>query len=325
MAREKHPPFSSKENFLGAGQYLRGVQGRFFKLASFSDVAAYSPQALYELQAYGRLRMMHLYEGGKYRFGDGSQTAPPIAFVSSTGLGLRPSSSNVLTVVTGGVDRWSFSKTVAGRLVAEGNYGFSHGTSALATSATEGFIFLQSAAGHPTGTPVSIPTAQKPLLWDSTDAALEIYDTKWREITPLTSYKGNDETRTNDTLTADGALVVNVRAAGKYRFRFVVFTTYAAGTGGVKLAVNGTCTITDLKAHITLLSPSGGVMAHARVTALGSTVGAATGTGNSMHTIEGSMEVNAAGTFRLDWAQNVTDANGLTVQKTSYMEVVRLT
>src|SRR3990167_5618376 len=175
MAREKHPPFSSKENFLGAGQDLRGVQGRFFKLASFSDVAAYSPQALYELQAYGRLRMMHLYEGGKYRFGDGSQTAPPIAFVSSTGLGLRPSSSNVLTVVTGGVDRWSFSKTVAGRLVAEGNYGISYGTSALAVAATEGFLHLQSMPGHPTGTPASIPAGQVPVGCDSTDKVLAVY------------------------------------------------------------------------------------------------------------------------------------------------------
>ena len=72
--------------------------------------------------------------------------------------------------------------TTAGTLggfVFGGNYRFAHGTSALATSATEGFFHIQSCAGTPTGVPASIPTGQKPMVYDSTNKKLYIYDGGW--------------------------------------------------------------------------------------------------------------------------------------------------
>ena len=75
---------------------------------------------------------------------------------------------------TGGTDRWRFEASPY-RLASVANYGFSHGTSALATSATEGFFHLQSCAGTPAGTPASIPTGQVPLCIDSTNSKFYAY------------------------------------------------------------------------------------------------------------------------------------------------------
>lgn len=69
---------------------------------------------------------------------------------------------------------WGFGN-VANRLEAAGNYGLSHGTSALATGATEGFFHIQSCAGTPTGTPASIPTGQVPVVIDSTNSKFYAY------------------------------------------------------------------------------------------------------------------------------------------------------
>jgi len=72
---------------------------------------------------------------------------------------------------------WKIAAT--GGLTTGGNYRFAHGTSALATNATEGFFHLQSCAGTPSGTPASIPTGQIPLVWDSTNNILYAYDGGW--------------------------------------------------------------------------------------------------------------------------------------------------
>ncbi len=70
--------------------------------------------------------------------------------------------------------RWEINS--AGGFVAGGNHRFSHGNSALATNATEGFFHLQSCAGTPTGTPASIPTGQIPMVFDSTNKKLYVYE-----------------------------------------------------------------------------------------------------------------------------------------------------
>jgi hypothetical protein len=70
---------------------------------------------------------------------------------------------------------WVMSSTAATGLTAKANHRFSHGTSALATTATEGFLHIQSCAGPPTGVPSSIPTGQIPLVWDSTNLKLYVY------------------------------------------------------------------------------------------------------------------------------------------------------
>ena len=73
----------------------------------------------------------------------------------------------------------SASITFGGGLISSGNFRFAHGTSALATTATEGYMFMQSCAGDPTGVPASIPTGQKAWQYNSTAKTLWLYDGAW--------------------------------------------------------------------------------------------------------------------------------------------------
>ena len=73
---------------------------------------------------------------------------------------------------------WRISAATGG-FAALSNLRFSHGTSALATTATEGYMFMQSCAGDPTGVPASIPTGQKAWQYNSTAKTLWLYDGAW--------------------------------------------------------------------------------------------------------------------------------------------------
>ena len=83
-------------------------------------------------------------------------------------------------ITLGPSERWTVA--AAGGLTASGNYRFSHGTTALATTATDGFLFIQSCAGTPTGVPDTIPTGQKAIVWDSTNDILYAYDGAWTAV-----------------------------------------------------------------------------------------------------------------------------------------------
>lgn len=52
------------------------------------------------------------------------------------------------------------------------------GTAALATTATDGFLYIPSCAGIPTGTP-TIKTGRVPLIFDTTNNNLYVYDGSW--------------------------------------------------------------------------------------------------------------------------------------------------
>jgi hypothetical protein len=57
---------------------------------------------------------------------------------------------------------------------------------ALATDTTKGFIMIPSCAGAPTGTPADIPTGQIPIVFDSTNNKLYVYDGGWISTAALT-------------------------------------------------------------------------------------------------------------------------------------------
>lgn len=82
--------------------------------------------------------------------------------------------ARALSLVTDDTVRWTITGTDAG-LVSGSNARFAHGTSALATTDTEGFLHLQSCAGAPTGVPATIPTGQIPMVIDSTNSRIYTY------------------------------------------------------------------------------------------------------------------------------------------------------
>lgn len=88
--------------------------------------------------------------------------------------GAHATTPNEIVFRSGVSTRWKIA-TSTGRLVSGGNLAFAHGTSALATNATEGFFHIQSCAGAPSGTPATIPTGQIPMVWDSSNLQLYAY------------------------------------------------------------------------------------------------------------------------------------------------------
>ena len=49
----------------------------------------------------------------------------------------------------------------------------------IATNATDGFLYIPSCAGTPTGVPNRIITGSRPMIWDSTNKKLYVYDGSW--------------------------------------------------------------------------------------------------------------------------------------------------
>lgn len=58
-------------------------------------------------------------------------------------------------------------------------------SAALATSATAGFLTIPSCAGTPTGVPASIPTGQVPIVYDSTNNKIAVYNGGWKQTAAL--------------------------------------------------------------------------------------------------------------------------------------------
>jgi len=61
---------------------------------------------------------------------------------------------------------------------------------ALATTATSGFVNLPSATGVPTGTPATIPTGQIPIVVDSTDDRLYFRNASWKPYGQFDNFTG---------------------------------------------------------------------------------------------------------------------------------------
>lgn len=117
--------------------------------------------------------------------------------------------------------------------------------------------------------------------------------------------------KTNDAALGDVTdLSIPVEAGRVYRFRAYLYTT-AGAVGGVQAAMGGTATVTSIR-YTGKAVGSNISQGQARATALG---GAVANFAGATHTaadieIEGTVVVNAAGTFTVQFAQSVS--NGTT-------------
>lgn len=84
---------------------------------------------------------------------------------------LTESAANVIDIFTNNAKRLQI--TASGSIVP--------GTAALATTATDGFIYLESCAGAPTGVPTTF-TGRLACVYDSTNNKLYVYNGAWKGI-----------------------------------------------------------------------------------------------------------------------------------------------
>jgi hypothetical protein len=193
------------------------------------------------------------------------------------------------------------------------------GDAALATSATNGFLYIQTAAGGPTGTPTPF-TGKVPLLYDTANSALFANNSGWLETGSRVVRTAAQFDKTSDTTLANvTGLTHNVLAGKSYRFRVVLHTT-SNSSGGVKAAIAGTATATSV-IYEALTIEGTAISAHTRTTTLGTAVGGVTAVAAAQVTIEGTIVVNAAGTLTVQFAQNASNGTASSVLINSSFEI----
>lgn len=127
--------------------------------------------------------------------GSNSNTTVTLLDIDTTNNSVTGLTTNLLKASYGGTSRLQL--TSAGNLVL--------GSAALATNATDGFLYLNSTAGLPTGTPTSF-TGRVPLNVDTTNGRLYgNFSSGWKNLSSdvynVIMY-GADPTGTNDSLSA---------------------------------------------------------------------------------------------------------------------------
>lgn len=140
----------------------------------------------------------------------------------------------------------------------------------------------------------------------------------------LRSYLATTVTYNNTAALADTALSVTVAPGGIYAIEATLFVTSAAV--GLKVDFGGTATATNVLGEWwgrTVDDP--GVIEGSRITDPTTDFGTATFNGFAAeYTFQGSVEVNAAGTFLLRGAQNVANASNTTILRGSTLTLTKL-
>jgi len=103
-----------------------------------------------------------------------SNTSPSVTFVLDNNTGMYSPGDDIVAFTNGGQESMRIDATRNVRI----------GTAALATTATDGFLYVPTCAGVPTGTPTSI-TGLAPIVIDTTNNRLYFYASgAWRNAGP---------------------------------------------------------------------------------------------------------------------------------------------
>lgn len=105
---------------------------------------------------------------------DGTNSAPVFSWASDLDNGMYRIGTNNVGLAAGGAKVLDLSATVVNVPVS-----LTIGTGALATNATDGFLYIPSCAGTPTGTPTTV-TGRVPMIYDTTNHKFYIYDSGWK-------------------------------------------------------------------------------------------------------------------------------------------------
>jgi hypothetical protein len=130
--------------------------------------------------------------------------------------------------------------------------------------------------------------------------------------------------KTSDTTLADiVGFSANLVGGGTYKFSIIAFTTLlSSGSAGVKFGFTGTATATSFVAAMQASQISGQYNT-VKVTSLASTLGNDNAIGSVVQ-IDGVIVVNAGGTFKIQFAQQASNATASSVLVNSTFTVERI-
>ena len=169
------------------------------------------------------------------------------------------------------------------------------------------------------------PTSNDPFLLADADMALA----KFGHLNYLLKYMPDVLTTTSSFSVTSSTTLVDVtglskivEAGGVYSFRATLPVT-VNGTPGSKVAIGGTCTVSNINAVATYYIGNGIAVATTTSTTLGTAIGGAAAQ-HVFITIEGTCTVSANGTLTVMFAQNVSNATASTVLANSSFTVTRV-
>lgn len=114
---------------------------------------------------------------GISKFPDGSVSAPSITWATDTSAGLYHSGTGATGSILAAINGVKKAEVTATVLKTTG-ISVVIGAAALATSATDGFLYIPTCAGTPTGVPTA-QTGTVAMVYDTTNHRLYVYDGGW--------------------------------------------------------------------------------------------------------------------------------------------------
>ena len=116
--------------------------------------------------------VLRIDNSGQMQITGGSESLPGFSNLTDTNTGVALLGRDVLVLSTAGTSR----------LDCDANGNVAVNTAAIATNATNGFLYIPSCAGAPSGTPTT-KTGLVPMVYDSSNNKFYIYNGAWKSVT----------------------------------------------------------------------------------------------------------------------------------------------
>ncbi len=160
------------------------------------------------------------------------------------------------------------------------------------------------------------------VIYNATDDVFEMVSMPINVSADLVAIKSSDESVTNNTIQDDNDLVVTLDASSYYEFNCYFEIESASATPGFKyqwVEADGTY---DIR-HTLWTS---GLDSNSRVTEASAVANISLGAATPTHFIgQGIVRTaGAGGTFKIQWAQQVTDANAVIMRAGSWVRLTKL-
>lgn len=156
------------------GSIIRTAVGNFLQVEDTSRVVLYAPTITLEgaIGVIGAAAFnANVSVSGVVVAGPGTSSAPSYSTTNDTNTGIMFPAADTVAVITSATERM--------RVDASGNVRI--GTRALATNATEGFLYIPTCPGLPTGVPSVSVTGLVPIIYNTSNNRLYVFSSaEWR-------------------------------------------------------------------------------------------------------------------------------------------------